>query len=65
MNKVRMIMTVFLLAVFSSVLLGWSWVAVLPPAKMQSARIVLTLAGLAALLALTVIWSAKPQKVAA
>ncbi len=65
MNTVRLIMTVFLLAVLSSALVGWSWVGVLPPAKMQGARVVLTLAGLAALAALTIIWTAKPQRVIA
>jgi hypothetical protein len=65
MNKVRAIMTVFLLAVLSAALSGWYWVGNLPAAKMQSARVVLTLASLAALCAITIIWTAKPQKVAA
>jgi hypothetical protein len=65
MNKVRSIMTVFLLAVLSSALLGWYWVGNLPAAKMQGARVVLTLASLAALLAITILWSAKPEKATA
>lgn len=62
MNSIRLVMSVFLTAVFASALLGWRWVGVLPPAKSEAARIVLTLAGLAALLAMFVIWRAKPQK---
>lgn len=65
MNKVRLAMTVFLLAVLSSALLGWFWVGQLPSAKMQGARVVLTLASLAALCAITIIWSAKPQRTTA
>ncbi|HEY9156159.1 MAG TPA: hypothetical protein VIM69_13570 [Opitutaceae bacterium] len=65
MNKVRAILTVFLLAVLSSALLGWVWVGHLPSVKMQAARVVLTLAALAALSAITLIWSAKPQTSAA
>lgn len=54
-------MTVFLLAVLSAAGLGWRWATVLPPAKLDAARIVLTVAGLAALVAIVVIWSVKPQ----
>lgn len=65
MNTIRSIMTVFLLAVLSSALLGWYWVGQLPAAKMQAARVVLTLASLAAFFAITILWSAKPQKATA
>lgn len=62
MNAIRAVMTVFLLAVLSSIVLGWRWVAVLPPAKSEAARVVLTVAGLAAVLAVTLIWRAAPRR---
>jgi hypothetical protein len=65
MNTVRTTLTIFLLTVLSSALFGWVWVGHLPSAKMEGARVVLTLAALAVLFAITIIWSAKPQRVVA
>ena len=62
MNAIRMAMTVFLLAVATAAILGWRWVAVLPPAKLEAARIVLTVAGMAAVVAIAIIWRAEPRK---
>jgi len=62
MNTIRGAMSIFLLAILTSAILGWRWAHVLPPAKLEAARLVLTGAALAAVVALIVIWSARPQK---
>lgn len=62
MNAIRSVMTVFLLSVATAAILGWRWAAVLPPTKLEAARIVLTGAALAAAVAIALIWSAKPQQ---
>ncbi len=62
MNAIRAAMTVFLAAVMTSAILGWRWVAVLPPAKSEAARVVLSVATLAALLAVVLIWRAVPRR---
>lgn len=55
-------MSVFLLAIPAISICGWRWTAVLPAPKLMAARAVLLLAALAAVVALGVIWSVKPQK---
>ncbi len=62
MNKIRGAMSVFLLIIPVVAICGWQWTAVLPPQKQIAARTVLLLAALAAIMAMGVIWSAKPQK---
>jgi membrane protein YdbS with pleckstrin-like domain len=64
MNAIRSAMTVFLLAVLAAAILGWRWVAALPPAKSEAARIVLSLAAIAAIIATTILWRAKPRSTA-
>jgi hypothetical protein len=61
MNAIRSAMSVFLLAIVAATFLGWRWAQVLPPAKLDAARLVLAVAGLASVLGLAVIWSARPR----
>jgi len=56
MNALRGIVTGFFLIVVTLTALGWRWTATLPPAKMESARVVLALAALAALGGTACIW---------
>lgn len=62
MNAVRGVISFFMLTVVMFTLLGWRWTAGLPSPKMEAARVVLVISGLAAAGALALIWSAKPQR---
>lgn len=55
-------MTVFLAAVATASVLGWRWVAVLPSAKMEAARVVLTIAAVGSAIAIAIIWRTEPRK---
>ncbi len=61
MNAIRTVMTIFLAAVLTAAVLGWRWVAVLPPAKLEAARIVLTVAAIGCLAAIMLLWKDKTQ----
>lgn len=67
MNTIRVAMTVYLLAVLMFVFLGWRWVdlktqANPPPKNLTGARVVLVVSGIASLVGLGLIWSAKPRR---
>lgn len=62
MNTVRVLMSVFLLAVVILSFLGWRWAVELPPPKLEAARLVLAISGIAALGAMALIWSTKPRQ---
>ena len=55
-------MTVFLVVIFAFACLGWRWSASLPTAKLLADRAVLALIGVTSLVAVAILWSAKPQK---
>ena len=61
MNAIRSVMTFFLMAMLASAGLGWRWAAALPSPKLEAARAVLALAGIAAVVGVAILWSVKPQ----
>jgi len=64
MTAVRIGITVFILALLTIVTLGWMWTnGHQPPPLRTASHIVLALAGLAGILALTKIWSDDPRNI--
>jgi tellurite resistance protein TehA-like permease len=64
MNAIRIGITVFILALLTIVTLGWMWTnGHQPPALRTASHIVLALAALAGIFALTKIWTHNPRNV--
>jgi tellurite resistance protein TehA-like permease len=64
MNAVRIGITVFILILLAIVTLGWIWTnGHQPPPLRTASHVVLALAGLAGIFALTKIWGHDPGKV--
>jgi hypothetical protein len=61
MNAIRTVMTFFLTAMLAAAFLGWRWAVTLPSPKLEAARAVLALAGIAAAVGITILWRVKPQ----
>ena len=59
MNLVRSVISVFLLLLLGLSVAGWIWAGGQPSPKMEGARFVLTLCGLASIGCLGLLWSAK------
>ncbi|MCA9124683.1 MAG: hypothetical protein H6822_09115 [Planctomycetaceae bacterium] len=59
MNLVRSVMTFFLLLLLAVAVAGWIWAGSLPTQKMEGARLVLALCGVASLGAVGLLWTAK------
>lgn len=62
MNAVRSVMTVFMSIIVWLSFIGWRWAGSLPSPKLEAARTVLVLIGLAAVGGMWLIWSAKPRQ---
>ena len=59
MNLIRSIISVFLLILFGLSIAGWVWAGGQPSPKLEGARFVLALCGVAALGGLGLLWSAR------
>lgn len=63
MNGVRIAITVFVLALLTTVILGWVWTGShQPPAMRTASHLVLAISGLAGVLALATIWRREPPR---
>jgi membrane protein YdbS with pleckstrin-like domain len=66
MNAVRLGITMFILVLLAIVTLGWTWTAThQPPALRTASHVVLSLAALAGIFALTRIWRSDPARAGA
>ena len=62
MTLMRIFVTVFVLAIFAAVVLGWQWTgANQPPAGALASRVVFTVAAVAGLVALIAVWRPNPS----
>ncbi|MEO8164468.1 MAG: hypothetical protein ABI619_03640 [Betaproteobacteria bacterium] len=59
MNFVRSVISFFMLILLAVSVAGWIWAGGLPTPKMEGARVVLALCGLASLGAIGLLWNAK------
>ena len=62
MNLIRSIMSVFLVILIGLAVAGWVWAGGQPSPKMEGARFVLALCGLAAMGAIALLWREKPER---
>lgn len=64
MNIVRILITMFILLLLTVVALGWMWTTThQPPGQSSASHIVLSVAALAGVFAITRIWRADPARV--
>jgi hypothetical protein len=62
MNLIRSLISVFILVLFGLAIAGWNWAGSLPSPKLEGARAVLGICGVAAIGSLVLLWRVKqPQ----
>lgn len=62
MTLVRILVTVFVVAIITATVVGWVWTGQhQPPAGAMASRVVLSMSALAALIALIAVWRPNPS----